>query len=543
MIAGILFVIDMQRAVFGIEVTENADGGPSAQQMADIIVDDASLITIVASSANTTINAAGAPSSDNDAYGSFTNGVTAPGTLLPAANQNTSGNAQYAGGIQINTGVCLCTGVLEDEPNAPVTGRGSGVLGPNNGLNNDPTFMSAHPGEIVTVLGTPVDQDFEDLAFPNENAGGGDATVIQFQIDLESPGFLRVSFVFGSDENPFFIDQFGVNDSIAIIIDGEHHDPENIATTTVSGVTTPFDLFEFEECGLPLFIDNDVAPAPSELVGSAHSIPGGAPFYNIEFGGFTKKLTRETPRPLAPGTYTIKFVVQDVGDTKVDAGLFIEAESLKLFELAQGDYDRNGIVDTGDYAVWRANWLAGTSPAYFSNGDGNGNGVVDEGDYNIWWTNHGETGNRDWSADFNRDGCVGDSDFAILVGHYQGVLSCASRFEGDANGDGAVEDGDFGILVGQYQESCDGESLAAGGDEGDENLDELLASVTDDNDLIDELRSKWKAAAEDAERTAVVVLAPIAKTLIPENADANGDGRVDEADIAIIDKAVGYKEE
>jgi hypothetical protein len=71
---------------YGIDVTENADGGPSPQTMASEIVDEANGITVVANSANTIINAPGTPSSDPNAYGSFLNGVTASGTLLPLVN-------------------------------------------------------------------------------------------------------------------------------------------------------------------------------------------------------------------------------------------------------------------------------------------------------------------------------------------------------------------------------------------------------------------------------------------------------------------------
>jgi hypothetical protein len=50
-----------------------------------------------------------------------------------------------------------------------------------------------------------------------------------------------------------------------------------------------------------------------------------------------------------------------------------------------GDYDRNGIVNAADYAVWSAAYGAiGANDA-----DGNGNGVVDAADYTIWRNNLG----------------------------------------------------------------------------------------------------------------------------------------------------------
>jgi hypothetical protein len=58
-------------------------------------------------------------------------------------------------------------------------------LGPNNGKDNVGGF---NPGEIVTELGTPVDQDFEALVFPNSDPGGGDPTVLKFDVQILTPG-------------------------------------------------------------------------------------------------------------------------------------------------------------------------------------------------------------------------------------------------------------------------------------------------------------------------------------------------------------------
>ncbi len=195
-----------------------------------------------------------------------------------------------------------------------------------------------------------------------------------------------------------------------------------------------------------MFIQNDVAPSPQELVGSPHGIPG-APLYDIEFGGFTKKLTREISCPLAPGTYTVKFVVQDVADQLVDAAVFLEAGSLKLFPLAPGDYNGSGCVDQADWQVWKANF--GKTPACYFDGDGNGNGTVYAADFTVWRDNLGASGNADLHADFNRDGTVNSGDLNILL-NFSGLATCASRFEGDANGDGAVNGLDVDIVSAEF---------------------------------------------------------------------------------------------
>jgi T5SS/PEP-CTERM-associated repeat protein len=66
--------------------------------------------------------------------------------------------------------------------------------------------------------------------------------------------------------------------------------------------------------------------------------------------------------------------------------LAINPTSVVLKVVGSGDYNGDGVVDTGDYVVWR-NTLgyAGTSLA----ADGNGNGLVDVGDYELWRRRYG----------------------------------------------------------------------------------------------------------------------------------------------------------
>jgi len=493
-------------------------------------------MTVAGRSANTIINTGGGtgPNSDARAYGRFENGITAPGTLLPLANQNLAQDATFAGGIDIDRGVCLSTGLLDDDPTLLAQGRGTGITGPNNGIN--PGAPGLNEGEISTVLNTPSDVDFEQHAV--SEPGSGDATVLQFKVQFESPGFLRISFVFGSDEHPFHTSGLSgnVNDSVAIIIENQHYGPENIATTTKQGVKSPFNLFDIAECDLILFLENDVAPSPQELEGSLHGSPG-APFYDIEFGGFTKKLTRETSCVLAPGLYNVKIVIQDVADRLVDSTVFIEENSLTLYPFLLADFDLDGDIDWDDFLIWQEN--EGKTNARFTDGDANGDGVVDVHDLDILYDNFGQTGgNKNFCADFNRDGVVDGTDLAIWEEF--GLLSqCASRFEGDANGDGDVDGSDFMILQQEMTQGvpsqvcqCAGvqESISGGFYASGPYLEEPEWEEAD----LDELAEYFEGEDSDyilEEGELAEFWAEIKEAPVYHPADFNQDGVLDQTDL------------
>jgi hypothetical protein len=58
-------------------------------------------------------------------------------------------------------------------------------------------------------------------------------------------------------------------------------------------------------------------------------------------------------------------------------------------QLPWADFNGDGRVDSGDYAIWRQNFGATVTPG--SDGDANGDGVVDAKDYTVWRDQLGET--------------------------------------------------------------------------------------------------------------------------------------------------------
>jgi len=191
--------------------------------------------------------------------------------------------------------------------------------------------------------------------------------------------------------------------------------------------------------------------------------------YDIEFGGFTKKLTREICSVLAPGQYTVKIVIQDVADQRVDAGVFIETDSLKLFSFLAADFD----VDGGDFLIWQQNYGANATPnPRFTDGDADGNGLITLQDFFILAGSYGQSGgNKQLCADFNRDNNVNGADFLIWQQN-NGLSQCGSRFEGDANDDGAVDSADLAIWNLEFGDTPSGMCGCEGGEEEEEEEEE-----------------------------------------------------------------------
>jgi hypothetical protein len=385
-----------------------------------------------------------------------------------------------------------------------------GVNGANNGIAADPVD-AANPGEVSKVYqpSMPYSDEDYDVVHPGLPQGG-DPAVLEFPVDVHSPGFLRLSFVFATDEYPAWADpDQPYNDSIAILIKRpcapENSPGENIATFIDGGLSKPFSLHDLIGC-MQLFHMNQMSPqALSENPNSPHKVaPPNGPegyytFYDHEFGGFSTVLTRETKQAIAPGQYTIKVVIEDAGDRKVDSALFIEAHSLKLYPIAPGDYNTDGYVDGGDYVIWRKN--VGKANPSFSDGDGNGDCIVDSQDYDIWRAHEGNSDHPNWSADFNRDGCVDQLDRDIWDTYWNNgnnLQHCASRFEGDADGDGDVDEDDLDQWRAQ-QGSCGSGFAPLRANEGQPAL-----SIND----------------------------------IPKSPDTDGNGVVDETDLAALDEII-----
>lgn len=491
-------------------------GGPTPADLATVLVDQQSDYSLDLSSVTTQINAAGTPASNPRAMGLFFNGTTQPGTLLPPINQNGAGDAVYAGGIGIPSGVCLCTGLITDndsQVSGIPAGLGVGVEGPNNGspLSNEGT-----DGEIDSELGTPSDTDFTNVV--NGGSDPGDATVLLFKITLNKPGYLRTSFVHGSDEYPRFeLSQF--NDTPLVLVgDANGNNFVNFITFIgTSGTAETLSLNALSDCGL--LEENLVAPNPPSLPDkpTGHANVQTDLHFDHEFGGFTKKLTRETEDVLSSATYTIKVVVQDVDDDNLDSGTFFEANGLKLYSFHNGDLNLDGKVDIIDFGIFAENY---DEPGIYKyvDGDMDGNGtvdIIDFGEFSAAYNEGATGGNVDFCADFNRDGTITMEDSNILAANLNQLNQCASRFEGDADGDGDVDSDDQTILIEESNTGvpCPGCTAGGGSQQASSGGGGAGASQS----------AGQPSAARSAQQPAGVI----------RSLDFNQDGRYDAADIEI----------
>lgn len=187
--------------------------------------------------------------------------------------------------------------------------------------------------------------------------------------------------------------------------------------TLAPGIVHDFTFNDFEWLGgsYDVYIDNALAltsdvdfftftgltPGTQFLARTAHSTPSSADTLLGLFDSSGALLESDDDgaggvlsqiEGIVPVGGMLTFAVSGVGDDGF-TGSHTEDGSYELRlqiqpPVLQGDYNKNGVVDTADYIVWR-NTLnqSGTGlPA-----DGNGNGNIDSGDYGLWRAHFGQT--------------------------------------------------------------------------------------------------------------------------------------------------------
>jgi hypothetical protein len=171
-----------------------------------------------------------------------------------------------------------------------------------------------------------------------------------------------------------------------------------------------------------------------------------------------------------------------------------------------GDFNRDDIVDEGDYAAWKQAY-GKISLATFQPADGNLDGVVDSSDYTVWRNNLGRI-----AGDFDRNGSVDDRDRAFWKANF-GATS-GPGLAADGNHDGKVDSADFTFWANSVQRQLAREAarsatsgvaafeLTSAAGAGSENAEQLPSSGPSMSNLVSDAgfaawsepsRTAWRA--------------------------------------------------
>jgi hypothetical protein len=116
-----------------------------------------------------------------------------------------------------------------------------------------------------------------------------------------------------------------------------------------------------------------------------------------------------------------------------------------------GDYNRDYVVDSLDYTVWR-NSLGSTTNLW---ADGNANLQIDDGDLNVWKQNYGASLTGDQTpGDFNGDSRVDGLDYTRWRNYLGAASEAAIGFRGD--GLNGIDTADYLLWKHYYGTGADG---------------------------------------------------------------------------------------
>jgi len=265
-------------AVAAPTVTTLVDGSvASATALVNALLAPASGITVVAGSASYI----GAPT----ASGTFTTGGTG------------------ATGVGIDSGVVLTSG------DARFIGSSAAFAGDD--ANKSGTF-TAGVGNSLTTNNSPGNPLFASLAGAS---GSANASILGFQF-IPQGSFLRLSFVFGSEDYNDVVNSGFPTDVFGIFVNGVNY-------ALVPGTSTPISASSVN-CGGPT---SGPAPGGGQNCGLFRDNP---PFFGTidsEVDGFTTRFTLAIPVN-SGSVNTLQLGIADTLDSSGDSALLVQAASI-----------------------------------------------------------------------------------------------------------------------------------------------------------------------------------------------------------------------
>ena len=142
--------------------------------------------------------------------------------------------------------------------------------------------------------------------------------------------------------------------------------------TSLVGFTAGLDLDSITPAGNTAAFTTNLAPFSSLAAGSSN--------------GFTSSFIAASV-----GTFTASYTL-GLSDENLSGALNTAPLTLTLTGKVRlaGDYNVDGVVDSGDYLVWRRT-SGQTGVTAYTSADGDGNSIINEADFDVWRTHFGQT--------------------------------------------------------------------------------------------------------------------------------------------------------
>jgi len=223
---------------------------------------------------------------------------------------NPSNDANYLANLIVGSGVTYS--------NASTLGNGTSMGAFTGGNNVGGGFIKS--GILLTsgnATGAPGPNSSDSFTGNTGSSvgAGTEGSKLSFDFTVDTDGDIYFNYIFASEEENEYADS-SYNDGFKLFLSGGGYSNQNLAIIPGSGQEVTINNLNGSVDDNPhLFNNND----PSDF--SINNTP-----YNIQYDGFTDILTA-TATVQAGVTYTMEFLVYDVGDSSYDSAVFIQGAS------------------------------------------------------------------------------------------------------------------------------------------------------------------------------------------------------------------------
>jgi hypothetical protein len=115
---------------------------------------------------------------------------------------------------------------------------------------------------------------------------------------------------------------------------------------------------------------------------------------------------------------------------QLSAGLvwnYAQTATAITLSVAYADFNRDGVVDAGDYVIWRKLYNPNVAVTPYSSADSNGDGFVNDLDYDLWRRNMGNNRGGSFGGGESGFGVPEPSSATLILGGMAFIASGRSR--------------------------------------------------------------------------------------------------------------------